>query len=118
MEIVRVSAATCHVEAHVDCENFHGTRETSIQKVVGFQTTQKNSANNNAGRVKNESRSLAGGHAYNPIRDFGRDSWRDCLEQKVSPTVLPKLGETFGKTVSETFRAKNSRRESLIGLYA
>ena len=34
--------------------------------------------------------SLAGSHAYNPIRDFRRDSWRDFFARKVSSTVSPR----------------------------
>ena len=30
MRIVRLSTATCYIEAHLDCENLHATRETSI----------------------------------------------------------------------------------------
>ena len=35
--------------------------------------------------------SLAGSHAYNPIRDSRRDSWRDFLTRKVLPTVCPRV---------------------------
>ena len=44
-------------------------------------------------RVKRTSlgKSLAGSHAYNPIRDSWRDSWRDFLARKVLPTVWPRV---------------------------
>ena len=35
--------------------------------------------------------SLAGSHAYNPIRNSRRDSWRDFLTRKVLPTVWPRV---------------------------
>ena len=59
--------------------------------------------------------SLAGSHAYNPIRDSRRDSWWDFLARKVLPTVwpwvLPRVSArvsdriicmTPGETLSET----------------
>ena len=44
-------------------------------------------------RVKKTSlgESLAGSHAYNPIRDSRWHSWRDFLARKVLPTVSPRL---------------------------
>ena len=46
-----------------------------------------------ASRVKKTSlgESLAGSHAYNPIRDSRRDSWRDFLARKVSLKVSPRV---------------------------
>ena len=45
-------------------------------------------------------------HAYNPIRDFRRDSWRD-VRARVSPRVSPRVSNriiymTLGEAFSET----------------
>ena len=40
--------------------------------------------------------------------------WRESLAKSL--TEIP--GKTGGETLGETFRAKESRRESRIGLYA
>ena len=35
--------------------------------------------------------SLAGSHAYNPIRDSRQEPWRDFLARQVSPTISPRV---------------------------
>ena len=63
-------------------------------------------------RVKKKSlgESLAGTHAYNPIRDSRRDSCRDFLARKVSPTVSPKVSPRVSARLLARLLARLSAR--------
>ena len=54
-------------------------------------------------RVKKTSlgESLAGSHAYNPIRDSRRDPWRDFLARTVLSTVWPRVLPRVSARVSD-----------------
>ena len=67
-------------------------------------------------RVNNESRreSCIECDPRLSARLFEQKSPAKSLAQSLAET----LGESFDETVDETFRAKKSRRESRVGLYA
>ena len=76
-------------------------------------TPKKNGSSNKiVSRVKKTSlgESLAGSHAYNLIRDSRRDTWRDFLVRKVSPTVSPKVSPRVSARLSTRLLASLSAR--------